>query len=166
MPSKAAASHKKLVSRKPVKGSAPKGSVRRGAGAGAACADGGRAGGGGAEVPVAGGGRAEVGATEIEGGAGATAGSRTVHSEQVPSDEVAVLTIAVVPAARLAATVTAKMTVIEPGPATVSSSVQGLPAWLLGLHFQPAPVKVVLAGTVSVSVVDPSVPPPLVTVRW
>jgi len=89
-----------------------------------------------------------------------------VHSEQVPSDEVAVLTIAVVPAARLAATVTAKMTVIEPGPATVSSSVQGLPAWLLGLHFQPAPVKVVLAGTVSVSVVDPSVPPPLVTVRW
>jgi hypothetical protein len=76
-----------------------------------------------------------------------------------------VLTISVEPAGRLVATVTVNSTVIEPGPATVTSCVQELPAWLLG-HLQAAPVKVVLAGTVSVSVVDASVPPPLVTVRW
>jgi hypothetical protein len=46
-----------------------------------------------------------------------------VHTEQVPSDEVTVLTISV-PAGRLAATVTVNGTVIEPGPATVSSWVQ------------------------------------------
>jgi hypothetical protein len=89
-----------------------------------------------------------------------------VHAEQVPTDEVTVLTISVVPDGRLLATVTVKGIVIEPGPPTVTSWVQGLPARLLGLHVQPDPVKVVLVGTVSVSVVDASVPPPSVTVRW
>ena len=150
MPSKAAANHKKLLSRKPVKGSAPEGPVLCGAGAGAACE-----GVGGAGVGV-----------WVAGGGGATVGSCTVHTEQVPSDEVTVLTISVVPAGRLVATVTTNGTVIEPGPATVTSWVQGLLAWLLGLHLQPAPVEVVLAGTVSVRVVVPGLPPELVTVRW
>src|SRR6516162_2076210 len=104
MPSKAAANHNKLLSRKPVKGSAPEGPVLCEAVAGAACAGVGGAGVGGAEVGVwvAGGGG---------GGGGATVGSCTVHTEQVPSDEVTVLTISVVPAGRLVATVTTNGTV-------------------------------------------------------
>ena len=96
----------------------------------------------------------------------ATVGLVTVLDEHVPFDEVTLLAMMVVPAGRLAATVTVNSTVVEPGPATVTSWVQGLPAWLFGLHLQAAPVKVVWAGTVSVSVVEASVPPPLVTVRW
>jgi hypothetical protein len=94
----------------------------------------------------------------------ATVGLVTVHDEQVPTDEVTVLTIVAVPAGKVAPTVTSNGTVVELFAATVTTSVQVLPAASLGVQVQPVPVKVVLAGTVSVSVVVPGVPPPLVTV--
>jgi len=90
----------------------------------------------------------------------------TVHDEQVPVDEVALLTIVVVPAGKVGATVTSNGTVVELSAAAVTSSVQVLPAESSGAQVQPVPVNVVLAGTVSVSVVEAGLPPVSMTVRW
>jgi hypothetical protein len=95
----------------------------------------------------------------------ATVGVVTAHDEQVPVDEVTVLTIVVVAGGRVAATVTSNGTVVELLAATVTSWMHVPSAASLGVQVQPVPVKVVLAGTVSVRVVVPGVPPPLVTVR-
>jgi hypothetical protein len=87
-------------------------------------------------------------------------GVLTVHREQVPVDEVMVLTMLEAPTGRLAPTVTSNDTVAELLPATVTSWAQVLPA-PLALHVQPsvAGPKVVLGGTVSISVVVPGLPP-------
>jgi hypothetical protein len=69
----------------------------------------------------------------------------------------------VVPAGRLAATVTVNTTGTVAPPGTVTSWEQVLPAFSLGVQVQPVPVKVVLAGTFSVRVVVPGLPPELVS---
>jgi len=96
----------------------------------------------------------------------ATVGVVTVHDEQVPVDEVTVLTIVAVLAGKVAATVTSNGTVVELLAATVTTCIQVLPAASLGRQVQPVPVRVVLAGTDSVSVVEVGLPPESVTVRW
>jgi hypothetical protein len=93
----------------------------------------------------------------------------TVHVEQVPVAEVTVFAMCKVPAGSGLATVTVNDTVSADEGPTVTPLVQRLPAELLGVQDQPsvvAPVNVVLAGTVSDRVVDPGLPPPLVTVMW
>jgi hypothetical protein len=94
----------------------------------------------------------------------AAVGVVTVHDEQIPVDEVTVLTIVAVPAGKVALTVTSNGTVAELLAATVTARVQVLPAESSGVQVHPVPVKVVLVGTFSVSVVDPALPPPSVTV--
>jgi hypothetical protein len=99
----------------------------------------------------------------------ATIGLVTVQDEQVPVDDATVLAIARAPAGRAAATVTANDTVAEEPAATGTTSVQEMPAAEPVGQDQPSvagPVKVVLTGTVSVNVVVPALPPPLVMVTW
>ena len=93
----------------------------------------------------------------------ATVGVVTVHDEQVPVDEATVFTIVAVPAGTDAATVTVNGTDAALLAATVTTWVQVLPAAPSGVQVQPPPVKVVLAGTFSVRVVAPGLPPELVT---
>jgi hypothetical protein len=94
-------------------------------------------------------------------------GVSTEHDEHVPVDEVTVLAMAAVPDGSGAATVTEKAAVAEEPDATLIASVQEVPTAEPVGQDQPstaAPVKVVWAGTVSVNVVVPELPPPLVTV--
>jgi len=93
----------------------------------------------------------------------ATVGVVTVHDEQVPVDDLTVLPMVVVPPGKLADTVTVNGTGTVAPAATVRFWVQVLPAAVSGVQVQPVPLKVVWAGTVSVRVVAPGLPPSLVT---
>jgi hypothetical protein len=99
----------------------------------------------------------------------AAVGLVTVHNEHVPADVVTVLAMARAPAGMGLATVTVNDTVAEEPAATATASVQEMPAAEPVGQDQPslaAPVKVVLAGTVSVNMAVPALVPPLVTVTW
>jgi hypothetical protein len=97
----------------------------------------------------------------------AAVGVVTTQVEQVPADEVTVLVIATTPAGSGLATVSVNGTVTEVPAGTATAWLHELPAAEPVAQDQPSaanPVKVVSAGTVSDRVVDPGLPPPLVTV--